>query len=260
MEVPKEDIEKGLRSLGLGQGDTVEVHSSLSSLGHVDGGPATVVDALMNVVGKAGGLVMSSYPLSPPLPLTEEEKAGGIGWKLRKLPEDSTERTVTGAVSDEFRRRKDVVSGTGIHRICAWGGDAQLHIKGYEHLLEVDGWVLLLGVGIDRCSSLHLGEKVPISKDFRVRLNKSEIRESNFEEVKRHYPPDIILGGSESKAGPGPWEIVGAEAEKRGLISRETIGAAVCMLFKAKQVVALYEDFRRNNPMALFPVETSTEE
>ena len=112
MAITKEDIERGLRDLGLSHGDTVEVHSSLSSIGHVDGGPATVVDALMNVVGKLGALVMSNYPLSRPLPLTEEEKASGIGWKLRKLSEDSTERTTSGAVSDEFRWRHDVVAGT----------------------------------------------------------------------------------------------------------------------------------------------------
>jgi aminoglycoside 3-N-acetyltransferase len=45
-------IEEGLRRIGLSRGDIVEVHSSLSSLGWVEGGAATVVDALMNVVGE----------------------------------------------------------------------------------------------------------------------------------------------------------------------------------------------------------------
>jgi hypothetical protein len=36
------------------------------------------------------------------------------------------------------------VYGTGIHRVCAWGRDAQQHSKGYEYLLDIDGWVLLL--------------------------------------------------------------------------------------------------------------------
>ena len=51
---------------------------------------------------------MSNYPLTPPIPLTPEEKVKGIGWKLRILPEDSDERTATGAVSDEFRFRDGV--------------------------------------------------------------------------------------------------------------------------------------------------------
>jgi len=48
----QKDIKVGLRQLGLGRGDAVEVHSSLSSFGWVEGGAPTVVDALMNVVGE----------------------------------------------------------------------------------------------------------------------------------------------------------------------------------------------------------------
>ena len=49
--VTRDILETGLRTLGLGRGDAVEVHSSLSAFGWVDGGAATVVDALMHVVG-----------------------------------------------------------------------------------------------------------------------------------------------------------------------------------------------------------------
>ena len=82
------EIEHGLRQLGLTRGDAVEVHSSLSSLGWVEGGAATVVDALMNVVGEEGALVMSAYPVSKPLPLTEEEKARGILAKVQIFGKD----------------------------------------------------------------------------------------------------------------------------------------------------------------------------
>jgi aminoglycoside N3'-acetyltransferase len=53
-----------------------------------------------------------------------------------------------GAIADEFRRRPGTVLGRGVHRVCAWGRDAQRHAEGYQHLLEADGSVLLLGVGI----------------------------------------------------------------------------------------------------------------
>ena len=60
MQLTQQDIEDGLRQLGLGQGDVAEVHSSLSSLGLVEGGAPTVVDALMSVVSAQGALVMSA--------------------------------------------------------------------------------------------------------------------------------------------------------------------------------------------------------
>lgn len=249
MKLTREDIEKGLTSLGLSNGDTVEVHSSLSSFGYVDGGADTIVDALMNVVGKTGALLMSNYPLSPPLSLTAEERAAGIGWKLRKLPEDSKERTTTRAVSDRFRWKPDVVCGSGTHRICAWGKDANMHVKGYQHLFDCNGVVLLLGVDIDRCSSLHLSEKVQMTEKARDRIKNMwpQTRVSAIsEELRQRYPADIILGPREE--GPGIWQNARDEACRRGLIRKGKIGNAECMLFKIRQVISILEEIRRSGP------------
>jgi aminoglycoside N3'-acetyltransferase len=44
---------------------------------------------------------------------------------------------------------------------CVPGGhQARWQSAGYQHLLEADGSVLLMGVGIDRCSSLHQAERI----------------------------------------------------------------------------------------------------
>lgn len=252
MNVAKGDIERGLKELGLRRGDVVEVHSSLSSIGQVQGGASTVVDALMNVVGETGALVMSNYPSSSPLSLTEEEKAEGIGWKLRKLPGDSRKRTTTGAVSDDFRWRPDVICGCGIHRVCAWGRDAEKHVKGYQHLLDCDGTVLLLGVDIDRCSSLHLSERVEITEKARDRVRKmwpQTTVSTISEEVRKRYPADIIIGPREE--GPGIWQNARDEARRRGLIRKGKIGEAECMLFKIGEVMSILEEIRRNGPFQL---------
>ncbi len=42
----QKDIIDGLKGLGLEHGTAVEVHSSLSSMGFVEGGAATVINAL----------------------------------------------------------------------------------------------------------------------------------------------------------------------------------------------------------------------
>jgi aminoglycoside N3'-acetyltransferase len=244
----QKDIEVGLRQLGLGQGDAVEVHSSLSSFGWVEGGAPPVVDVLMNVVGENGALVMSAYPVSLPLPLTEQEKARGILAKVRIFGEDYVGRTGMGAIADEFCRRPGTVLGTGIHRVCAWGRDAELHRRGYPHLLDIDGWVLLLGVDIHRCSSMHVAESkvgVPamISRHFEVP-----------EDIRRDYPDDVwyIQYGS---TPDDAWGRVQDEAERRGLVKRHRIGRAECMLFKARAVVGIYEEALRKNPFGLFGVE-----
>ena len=47
-----------LREVGLEKGDTVMVHTSLKRMGYVCGGAQTVIEALMDVVGEAGTIMM----------------------------------------------------------------------------------------------------------------------------------------------------------------------------------------------------------
>ena len=63
MEKPltEKEIMDDLRKLGIARGTAVEVHSSLSSVGFVEGGAPTVIHALMHVVGEEGTIVMSAY-------------------------------------------------------------------------------------------------------------------------------------------------------------------------------------------------------
>lgn len=251
MMVSQEDIEKDLRKLGVAKGDMLEVHSSLSSIGHVVGGAATVVDALMRVVGTTGALVMSNYPITPPLPITEEERANGIAWKIRRLPDDSVERTGTGAISDDFRHRSDVICGSGIHRVCAWGQDAEIHSTGYEYLAENGGLVLLIGVDIDRCSSMHLSEKIEVTESARNRMNALWGPSQSPpipNKIKQQYPPEIILGSEETGRKGDPWTNARDEAYRCGLIKKGRIGNAHSMLFKAKDVLSLLEEVRQNGP------------
>ncbi|HNT76509.1 MAG TPA: AAC(3) family N-acetyltransferase [Anaerolineae bacterium] len=244
ISITQKDIAAGLRDLGLRRSDAVEVHSSLSSFGWVEGGATTVIEALMQVVSEEGALVMSAYPVSPPIPLTEEEEARGITWKVRILDPHSDERTGLGIVADTFRKRPDVVCGTEFHRGCAWGHDAHLHCQNYKHLLEIDGWVLLLGVDIGRCSSMHLAESVPIPEEIRECFKVPT-------DILRDYPQDRWGIGYGSTPG-NPWLKVWEEALRRGLVRTRTIGQSECKLFKARAMVSIYEDMRRTDPFGIF--------
>ena len=74
MEVIREDIAAGLRAIGLPVGAVALVHSSLSSFGHVAGGAATVVQALLDAVGPEGTVMVPTLtgsealgPGNPPI-------------------------------------------------------------------------------------------------------------------------------------------------------------------------------------------------
>jgi aminoglycoside 3-N-acetyltransferase len=239
-------IEAGLRAMGLGRGDAVEVHSSLSAFGWVEGGAATIVNALMQVVGSEGALLMSAYRVSGDIPLTPEEHARGITWKVKVLPEDSPEPIGLGAVVAEFLHRPGVECGSGIHRVCAWGHDAQHHRQGYRHLIDIDGWTLLLGVGVESCSSLHLAEDVRLPDAIRAYFRIPE-------DIQRDYDPQtwsIGYGGTPESA----WDKVWAEADRRRWIRHQEIGNALCHVFKARPMVELMREWRRRDPFRLFGV------
>ncbi len=239
------DIETGLRALGLGPGDAAEVHSSLRSFGPVDGGAETVISALMQVVGPEGAIVMSAYPVSPPIPLTTEERACGITWKVRILPEGSPEKTGMGAIADAFSRRPHVLLGSGLHRVAAWGRDAERHRQGYAHLIEIDGWTLLLGVGIDRCSSMHLADPfIPerISQIFRVP-----------DGILVDYPPTLWSVGY-GDTPDDAWAKVFEQAQRQGLVKQARIGNAECSLFRARAMLDIYETSLRVDALGLFGI------
>lgn len=253
MKVPltQQDIERDLKALGLERGAAVEVHSSLSSLGYVEGGAPAVIRALMEVVGEEGAIVMSAYRVTPVLPLTEEEKARGITAKVRFLDENADCKTGMGAIADTFRSWPGTCLGKGIHRVCAWGRDADLHSRGYAHLLSVDGWALLIGVGITRLSSMHTAESkvewpAAITDAFRLP-----------EDIRRDYPEAEWYVEYRQPGQPElapPWEKVWVEAERRGLIRHGRIGQAECTLFKARPVVDIYEEYLRADPYGFWEV------
>src|SRR5512135_1478972 len=57
----RESLASDFRRLGLYEGMTLLVHSSLSALGWVCGGPVAVIQALMDVLTEAGTLIMPAH-------------------------------------------------------------------------------------------------------------------------------------------------------------------------------------------------------
>ena len=49
MALNKQDLINGFCKAGINKGDEIEVHSSLSSFGYVDGGAETVISALKEI-------------------------------------------------------------------------------------------------------------------------------------------------------------------------------------------------------------------
>ena len=249
----KTDIILALRRFGLTTGDVLEVHSSLRSMGQVEGGAETVIQALMEVVGSQGAIVMPAHRVSLPVPPTAEEAALGMRSRVRMYTEGNVpQRSGMGLVADTFRARTDVVLGSGLHRVCAWGEDAETHAEeGFQHLLDLDGWTLLIGVDIHRCTSMHAAEKDVFPqavKDY----------QQTPPELLARYDPDVWWIEFEDPGKPplaDVWGKVFAEADRRGLVQRGKIGDADCLFFKARPMAAIYHDWLVADGAGLFGVE-----
>jgi aminoglycoside N3'-acetyltransferase len=248
--VTKADIKDGLTQLGIQPGWILGVHSSLSSLGHVDGGANTVLEALFDTVGQEGTIVMPTYLVGPPVELTQQDIARGINWKIKRIAFDDLESpSGMGIIADTFRRRPDVVRWYDpVHSISAWGKDADIYCQSFKPLVEANGWILLIGVQMDRCSALHIAEEqVLLPEDINV------IMEGKVpEELLEIYPPDEWLFGRENR-----WSdflIVQREAEALGIIQSRMIGSATVRLFRARSMVKLYKKLLQENPYRFFGV------
>jgi aminoglycoside 3-N-acetyltransferase len=175
--VTVDSLSDDLRALGLQAGMLVLVHSSLSALGWVCGGPVAVIEALENVLGPDGTLVMPthsgdlsepSYWENPPVP---ESWWPVIRATMPAFQPDLTPTRGMGAIAECFRKQAGVQrSAHPAVSFAARGPLAEVITAGHtlaaslgagsplDHLYAQDGWVLLLGVGHGNNTSLHLAE------------------------------------------------------------------------------------------------------
>jgi len=105
-----------------------------------------------------------------------------------------------GIIADTFRQMKGVKTGKGLHCVSAWGKDIKKNSKGFSHLINNDGWALLLGVDIYRLTSMHYVEsELPIEIINKFKAPK---------ELLEYYPENewYIEVGSPSIPGDA-WEV-----------------------------------------------------
>lgn len=243
--ITKQDIINGLLDLGLKSGDEIEVHSSLSSFGYVEGGAKTVIFALKEVVGENGSIFMPALRLSKELSLTEQDKLLGITTKIQILPENC-ERSAMGLIADTFRQMPDTITNEGIFRISAWGRSANKVKDGLQYLIHNGGKALMFGVDIYKLTAMHYVEDL-LPDDIKNYFPLSD-------EINSIYPPDKFL--IEAGTFPvKPWYTIQKMAYEKGIIKNGLIGNSKIMFFDIWDVVGLYEQELKSNPYKLYGLE-----
>lgn len=172
-----DDLFADLRSLGVAEGATVLVHSSLSRLGYICGGAQAVVAALLQAVGPDGTVAMPTHSsnlsdpaawVNPPVP---EAWWSQIRETMPAFDPQLTPTRSMGAIVECFRHVPGVLrSDHPTVSAAAVGPNAGALLSGHtlEHglgesspqarLYELDGQILLMGVTHANNTSLHLAE------------------------------------------------------------------------------------------------------
>lgn len=154
--VTRRRIADDVSRLGLAEGDAVFFHSSLKSLGWVEGGAEAVVDAFLDVVGPDGLVIV------PTLTFCFVGHGSGAGFDPRETP------SRVGAISDALWRRPNAHrSAHPTHGIAAIGRRAEELVGGHEktstfgkegpygRYVEWGAKILFLGVDLRPNTTLH---------------------------------------------------------------------------------------------------------
>lgn len=207
-QVGREELALQLLRLGVRPGGVLLVHTAFSQVAPVEGGPHGLIAALQTALGSDGTLVMPSMSDDDDDPFDPER----------------TECCEMGVVADTFWRLPGVLRSNSPHAFAAVGPKAAditaAHPLDVPHGLDspvgrvyqFDGQILLLGVGHDANTTIHLGETMAgvryrrakyltiLNGGLPVRYNYNEIDHccQNFNlmdqwlEAARHQRRDVV--------------------------------------------------------------------
>jgi aminoglycoside 3-N-acetyltransferase len=154
--IGKAELVRQLGALGVQSGGILLVHAAFSKVAPVEGGPHGLIEALRAALGAEGTLVMPSMADDDDIPFDRGQ----------------TPCRALGVLADSFWRMPDVERSDSPHAFAATGPHAaqitRPHPVDVPHGLnsspgrvyELDGRMLLLGVGHDANTTIHVAENI----------------------------------------------------------------------------------------------------
>lgn len=255
--VLKEDIVSTLKKIGVSEGQTLMVHTSLSSLGFVCGGAQIVIEALLECVGEEGTVMMPTQSwknLDPKAGVHWEEPEEWWQAIRDHWPAYNKEITPTntmGVVAEMFRRWPGAMrSDHPARSVAAYGKHAQYLTQDHDlsnifgegspigKLYELDGLVLLLGVGYDKNTSLHLAD---VRADYPGKhlVTESSAIMIDGERVWKSYETLYVDGEY--------FERIGEDFEREYKVSKEILGNGIVRFMSQRRLVDFAVNWMEKN-------------
>ena len=250
----RDQLRKDLRELGVEPGMTLLVHSSLSSIGWINGGAIALIQALMDAVTEEGTIIMPTQSadysdpaewLLPPIPW---EWWDTVRSTMPAYEPDITPTRGVGKVPELFRTFKDVVRSSHPHvSFAGWGARKEeiLNFHSLEYglgeqsplrrMYDLDASVLFIGTTYETNTCFHL----------------AEYRAGNREETVKGAP--LLVEGTRKWVefqdldyDDTDFNEIGEEFERTHLVKRSKIGSAHSRLFSMREAVDFAEKWMMN--------------
>jgi aminoglycoside 3-N-acetyltransferase len=159
VDITKECLISDLKEMGLKQGDHVSIASALSKVGHIEGGAQAFIDALREVIGPRGTIMVNTYTSgfyiyqidaankSPPFDFqTTPSVSGIISETVRISPQAKRSQHPMSSVAAIGPKAGFLTDGHGPN------APARLP---YSRLAEIDGKSLFIGLGNNLVALRH---------------------------------------------------------------------------------------------------------
>lgn len=253
----KQDILSALAQLGVQEGQSVMVHTSLSSLGYVCGGAQTVIEALIQALGPQGTILMPTQSWKNLDPST------GVHWELSEqwwplirehwpaYDKRITPTNTMGAVAEMFRTWPGTLrSDHPARSVAAWGKYARQLTENHDlsnifgdgspiaRLYDRNGYVLLLGVGYDKNTSLHLADARADYPGKHTTVEHSAILVDG-QRVWQAYETLAVDGED--------FEAIGRDFEAAGLAKSVPLGKGIAKWMSQRDLVDFAVDWIQRN-------------
>lgn len=245
--ITKNDILHALSALGLRRGNIVMVHTSLSKIGYVCGGAQAVIEALIETVGEHGTIMMPTQTwknLDPETGVhgdTSEEDWDTIRENWPAYNKSLTPTNTMGAVAEMFRSWPGAMrSDHPARSVAAWGRYAEHLVSDHDlsnifgdgspigKLYELNGKVLLIGVGYNKNTSLHLADARAEYPGKHNSIEHSAIME-NGKRIWKAYETLFVDGDD--------FDRIGMAFEQDNPVEKTALGNAELRLMSQRKLV-----------------------
>ena len=164
--VTKQDVSNALRALGVQAGDILLVHSAYKSLGPVEGGAATVIGGIEDVLGKEGTLVMPTLCQGDLLQAYQSwymEKPSDVGYLTEYFRKQiyvyrSNHPTHSVAARGKYAYELTFEHTAGAPHYCPFGDKVFSDTSPWVKMYEMGAKILFLGCNATYNTLKHMVE------------------------------------------------------------------------------------------------------